>query len=389
MKVLIAPTAFKQSLSPMQAAQAIERGLERALPEAELRLFPIADGGNGTLEAWLSQGGERQSLRVHDPLMRPIEAAYGMLPDGKTAIIEMALASGLELLKRNELNPLLASSFGTGELLQAALERGARRFIIGMGGSATVDGGAGALAALGIRFLDVEGRVIEQGGGTLHKIDKIDASSLDARWQDCDIIIASDVENPLLGAEGAAAVFGPQKGASPDDVQVLENSLAHFAAKLAETGREIRHLAGTGAAGGLSAGLLAFLGGRIESGIDLLLQYNHFEKQLGEIDLIITGEGQMDEQTLYGKGAIGLARLAKERGIPVIALVGGLNVGDSILHEAGVTAAFSIVDKPMALEKAIANAEGLLEAAALRLGYVLGIQPLNAKAQRQGGTKEK
>jgi glycerate kinase len=370
MKILIAPTAFKHSLSPLQAAKAIERGLRRALPDAELRLFPIADGGNGTLESWLAQGGERHEIQVHDPLMRPIKAAYGLLPD-KTAIIEMALASGLELLQKQELNPLIASTYGTGELLQAALEQGARRFIIGMGGSATVDGGAGALMALGIRFLDAKGQAIEQGGGSLEKIASIDASQLDSRWKDCEILIASDVQNPLLGAEGAAAVFGPQKGASPEDVNTLERNLSHFAEKLAQTGREIRHLAGTGAAGGLAAGLLAFLDGRIESGIDLLLEYNHFEQHLGEIDLIITGEGQMDEQSLYGKGAIGLARIAKERGIPVIALVGGLNIADTLLHEAGITAAFSIVNKPMDLEKALANAESLMESAALRLGYLL------------------
>jgi glycerate kinase len=370
MKILIAPTAFKHSLSPLQAAKAIERGLHRALPDAELRLFPIADGGNGTLESWLAQGGERHEIQVQDPLMRPIKAAYGLLPD-KTAIIEMALASGLELVQKQELNPLVASTYGTGELLQAALEQGARRFIIGMGGSATVDGGAGALMALGIRFLDAKGQAIEQGGGSLEKIASIDDSQLDSRWKDCEILIASDVQNPLLGAEGAAAVFGPQKGASPEDVNTLEQNLSHLAEKLAETGREIRHLSGTGAAGGLAAGLLAFLGGRIESGIDLLLEYNHFEQHLAEIDLILTGEGQMDEQSLYGKGAIGLARLAKERGIPVIALVGGLNVADTLLHEAGITAAFSIVNKPMVLEKALTNAESLMESAALRLGYVL------------------
>jgi glycerate kinase len=370
MKILIAPTAFKHSLSPLQAAKAIERGLRQALPDAELRLFPIADGGNGTLESWLAQGGQRHELSVHDPLMRPMKAAYGLLPD-KTAIIEMALASGLELLQKKELKPVVASTYGTGELLQAALEQGSRRFIIGMGGSATVDGGAGALMALGIRFLDAKGQVISQGGGSLEKIASIDVSQLDSRWKDCEIVIASDVQNPLLGAEGAAAVFGPQKGASPKELAVLEQNLSHFAEKLAETGREIRHLAGTGAAGGLAAGLLAFLGGRIESGIDLLLEYNHFEQHLAEIDLIITGEGQMDSQSLYGKGAIGLARIAKERGVPVIALVGGLNVADTVLHEAGVTAAFSIVDKPMALEKALANAESLMESAALRLGYML------------------
>lgn len=378
MNILIATGAFKHSLSAIQATEAIQRGLAEALPNANLTLLPIADGGNSTLESWLSQGGTQYKIQVNDPLMRPIEAEYGILPDGKTAIIEMALASGLELLSRKELNPLKTTSYGTGQLLQDALENGARRFIIGMGGSATVDAGSGALSALGVRLLNKSGKEIVHGGGNLTKITTIDASGLDSRWQECEIIIASDVENPLLGETGAAEIFGPQKGASQKDVKKLEENLSHFAQLIAnQHGRDIRKLQGTGAAGGLSAGLMAFLGGRIESGIDLLLEYNQFEQHLKNADLVITGEGQMDEQTVYGKGPIGVARLAKKYNVSTIALVGGLNVHDRILHEAGINAVFSIADKPMSLDDALKNAEELLERAALRIGYIINMTKHN------------
>ena len=377
MRILIAPGAFKHSLGASQAADAIERGLSQALPDATLIKLPIADGGNGTLDAWLAQGGTRYKLTVHDPLMRPIEAEYGILPDKQTAIIEMALASGIELLTTAERNPLKATTFGTGELLQDALEKGARRFIIGMGGSATVDGGSGAIRALGVKLFDSHGKEIVQGGGYLTDIATIDASGLDSRWQNCEIIIASDVENTLLGEKGAAVVFGPQKGASEADVQTLEKNLAHFAKVIAtQHGKDIREIEGTGAAGGLSAGLIAFIGGEIQSGIDLLLAYNQFEYELKQADLVITGEGQMDEQTVYGKGPIGVARLARQHGIVTIALVGGLNVHDSVLHDAGINAVFSIVDKPMSLDDALKNADELLQRAALRTGYMLQLNKI-------------
>lgn len=372
MRILIAPGAFKHSLGAGQASEAIERGLQHALPDAILIKLPIADGGNGTLDAWLAQGGERVHLTVHDPLMRPVQAEYGILPDGRTAVIEMAIASGIELLTTAERNPLQATTYGTGELLQHALEQGARRFIIGMGGSATVDGGSGAIRVLGVQLLDAQGNDIAHGGGHLTEIATIDASNLDARWAECEIVIASDVENKLLGDTGASAVFGPQKGASDEDILTLEENLAHFAQLIAEQhSTDIRDVVGTGAAGGLSAGLMAFIGGEIRSGIDLLFEYNHFEDTLKTANMVITGEGQMDEQTVYGKGPIGVARLAQAHSIPVIALVGGLNVHDSILHDAGVTSVFSIIDKPMSLDDALTHADALLERSALRVGYLL------------------
>lgn len=373
--VLIAPGAFKHSLRANEAAAAIERGMRRAIPDIQTMILPIADGGNGTLDAWLALGGTRYTHTVHDPLMRPIVAEYGMLPDGKTAIIEMALASGLELIHDSEHNPLLATTFGTGELLAYALANGARRFIIGMGGSATVDGGSGALRALGVRLLGPDGAEIPHGGGNLKQCIRIDASGLDPRWKECEIIIASDVENPLLGEEGAAAVFGPQKGATPQQIPILEANLQHFSAQIhRDAGRDIAHVVGGGAAGGLAAGLLAFLDGQIASGIDLLLEQNSFTDRLKDVDLVITGEGQMDEQTIYGKGPIGIARIAKAAGVPTIALVGSLNVHEPILHEHGIQAAFSIVDQPMSLQTALENAEDLLEHAALRVGYLLALQ---------------
>ncbi len=373
MKILIAPGAFKHSLSAREAAEAIERGVRRALPDASLKLLPIADGGNGTLDAWLSQGGERVSVEVHDPLMRPVQAEYGLLPDGKTVVIEMAQASGIEHLSNKELNPMRATTHGTGELLQAALDKGGRRFIIGMGGSATVDGGAGALQALGVKLLDSDGDSVPKGGGYLRHIRKIDASGLDKRWNKCEgVIIASDVANPVLGEEGAARVFAPQKGATDKEVTILAENLKYFFSLISDTKMiNVRDVRGGGAAGGLAAGLMAFLGGQIESGIDLLLSHHEVDRWLETTALVITGEGQMDAQTIYGKGPIGMARRAQQHGVPTVALVGGLDTPDSDLHEAGIQAVLPIVTKPMSLDEAIENAPHLLERAALRLGYLL------------------
>jgi len=374
MKILIAPGAFKHSLSASQVAHTIREGFERSGLSATYHLLPIADGGNGTLDAFLANGGERITVDVLDPLMRPIQADYGLIDDGKTAVIEMATASGIELLSDDEANPLLASTYGTGQLMHHALDKGALRFIVGLGGSATVDGGMGCLRALGLKLLDAEGNDISQGGGGLADIVTVDASAIDERWQDIEIIIASDVENPTLGEKGAARVFGPQKGATPAMVETLEQNLTHcFTTIYEQIGVDVRHIEGGGAAGAFSAGLMAFLSCKIVSGIDLVLEHNHFIEHLADTTLIITGEGQMDTQTIDGKGPIGVARLAREHGVPTIALVGGLNVDDTILHEAGIQAVFSVVDKPMELQTALSNAEDLVRRAALRLGYTLQI----------------
>lgn len=375
MRIIIAPGAFKQSLSAEAVAQAIERGIGRSGLDAQVLLAPIADGGNGTLDAFLAGGGRRVTVPVEDPLGRPIEAAYGLLGDGHTAVIEMALASGLELLQGPwQLNPMLASTYGTGQLMKAALEAGVKRMIIGMGGSATVDGGAGALQALGVALTDAYGENIPRGGGNLEKLFLIDSQGLDPRWKNLEVLIASDVENPTLGDQGAAAVFGPQKGANPEQVKKLESNLSHFFTIINDQlGIDVRSVPGGGAAGAFSAGLMAFLNARIESGIDLILRHSGFVNWLPEADLVITGEGQIDSQTLGGKGPLGVARLAKEHGVPTIAIVGGLNADDKELHDAGIQAVLPIVTKPMPLEEAIANAAELVERAALRLGYMLQV----------------
>lgn len=372
MKILVAPGAFKHSLTAFEAAEAIAHGLKRSGLKADLHLMPAADGGNGTLDAFLVAGGERVTVPVYDPLMRPLQADYGLLDEGKTAVIEMALASGLELLTSEELDPFQTTTYGTGQLMQHALERGARRFIIGMGGSATVDGGAGALQALGIFFADHHGRAIPAGNAGLSSIISLHARQLDPRWQQADIIIASDVDNPAVGAEGAAAVFGTQKGAAINDIPLLESNLNHYFKQIHHWhGIDVSHTPGGGAAGALAAGLLAFLGGRIQSGVELLLEHNGFQAQLADASLVITGEGQLDLQTIHGKTPHGIARIAREHGIPTIAFAGSLNADDLILHDAGFQTVLPIMDKPMPLEVALARAAELLERAALRLGYLL------------------
>lgn len=380
MKIIIAAGALKHSLSAADAAQAVARGLRRSGLDAELVLLPIADGGNGTLDAFLTGGGDRVPVTVADPLGRPIEAAFGMR-DG-TAVVEMALASGLELLAADELDPMRAGTFGTGQLMQAALDAGARGIIVGIGGSATVDGGAGCAAALGVRLLDADGRDVPPGGGSLHLVRQIDTSGLDPRWHEVDVIIASDVDNPTLGEQGAAAVFGPQKGATLAQVDALEANLRHFFTLVAEqVGVDVRAAVGGGAAGALGAGLMAFVGGRIESGIDLILDLRGFDVYLGDTALVITSEGRMDTQTVHGKGPIGVARRAGVRGVPTVALVGGLAADDVLLHDAGLWAALPILNEPLSLDAALARAETLVEQAALRLGYLLQLRTDQAHGQ--------
>ena len=372
MKILVASGAFKQSLTAAEACAAIALGLRQSGLEAEIEQLPIADGGNGTLDAFLAGGGQRISLPVDDPLGRPILADYGLIADGETAIIEMALASGLELLEPAELNPMTATTYGTGQLMADALSQGVERVIVGLGGSATVDGGMGCLQALGVKLLDGAGRDIQAGGRGLADIVTIDADCLDARWQEVEVIIASDVENPTLGEMGAARVFGPQKGADAEMVETLERNLSHcFNLIYEQRGLDLRQAKGGGAAGAFAAGLMAFLRCEIVSGIDLVLAENRFLEKLADCSLVITGEGQIDAQTLDGKGPLGVAKLAAARGLPTIAIVGGLNIDDARLHAAGVQAAFSIVDRPMSLEEALADAPDLARRAALRLGYAL------------------
>ncbi|TVR22338.1 MAG: glycerate kinase [Anaerolineaceae bacterium] len=373
-KIIVAPGAFKHSISVLQAVSAITDGLRSAGISAELQALPIADGGNGTLDAFLVHGGERISRSARDPLGRMVTADYGLIDDGKTAIVEMAQASGLELIANESLRPMAANTFGTGQLMKDALSRGVSRLIVGMGGSATVDGALGALTALGVRFLDEQGQVVEPLPRHLPRIARVDVGDLDERWRSVEVIVAADVDNPAIGQRGAAAIFAPQKGASPSDVVELEAGLSHFFGLIAEqVGVDVREVAGAGAAGALSGGLMALLGARILSGIDLLLDHAGFESQLHNADLVITSEGRVDSQTLGGKGPLGVARIAHQRGVPSVMFVGGLGIDEALLRDHGVRAVMPIVDAPLSLDEALANGATLLERAARRLGWLLQI----------------
>jgi glycerate kinase len=324
MHILIAPNAFKNSLDATAVALAIEKGLKQSTLICTTECFPIGDGGDGTGKLIVEKcGGKFLSSIVHDPLGRPINASVGFIDDEKTAIIEMANAAGMRLLKHSELSPLRVSSFGTGEQIKFALDKGARKIVIAMGGSATVDGGCGVLSALGIRFLDAKGKSLTPIPEMLKDLDALDLSGLDQRIAQCEVIVLCDVSNPLLGEEGAAAVFGPQKGASPVDVQKLETFLTQFCeVTLKHTGQNISAIQRGGTAGGAAAGLFAFLNARLVNGIDYFLQLTDFDSALQRSDVVITGEGALDEQTLQGKGPFGVAEKAKPLGIPVIGLAG-------------------------------------------------------------------
>lgn len=369
--ILIAPTAFKGSLTPTQAADAILAGLRRSGLDATYDRLPLADGGDGTLESFLATEGRRVENETVDALMRPIRALLALFDDG-TAVIEMALASGLVLLTPDERDALRATSYGTGLLMRTALDLGARRVIVGLGGSATTDGGAGALAALGVRFLDGSGREVGHGGGALSDVVTLDASALDPRWRTTEVIYATDVENRALGEQGAAHVFAPQKGATPEQVEILEANLSHFFGMVAaQMGVDVRDLPGGGAAGAMAAGLLAFLGGRIASGVDLILEHHCIDERLRSADLVITGEGKLDSQTMDGKAPLGIARRAATAGVRTVALVGAFEGDAGASHESGFWSVLPTTPRPMPVEAAMADGARLLEDAALRLGYLL------------------
>ncbi|HEY0668018.1 MAG TPA: glycerate kinase [Sphingobacteriaceae bacterium] len=324
MHILIAPNAFKGSLTAKQASECIENGLRQSKLKFTCDQFPIADGGDGTGSLLIEKlGGTIVQVKVHDPLGREIQSSFGLIDNGKTAVIEMADASGIRLLTTRELNPLKVNTFGTGELIKAALDKGVTKIIIALGGSATVDGGAGILAALGIRFLDSGNKVLEATPANLVNLADIDVSGIDQRVLTCELIVLCDVENKLTGNNGAASVFGPQKGASPEDVKVLDSVLlkmAYLASHI--TGKDMNAVVHGGAAGGTAAGLYAFFNTRLEKGADYFLELTGFAERLEKADVVITGEGSIDEQTLSGKGPFAVAFMAKAKEIPVIGLAG-------------------------------------------------------------------
>lgn len=366
MKIVIAPDSFKGSLSAKKAAIAIERGIKRAFPESATDIIPMADGGEGTMECLVdATGGRFVQATVKDPLGRDIESGFGILGDGTTCVIEMAMSSGLYLIASHERNPLATTTYGFGQLIAKALDLGCRKFILGIGGSATNDGGAGMLRALGVQLLDRDGQPVGYGGGSLDAIVEIRTAELDRRIAESEFIVACDVNNPFVGSDGASAVFGPQKGATPEMVGRLERGMRHFADLIASTqGIAIHDIPGTGAAGGVSGAILAFLDGKLESGVSIISRLMNLESAVQDADLVITGEGQTDFQTAQGKAPYGVAQIARKYDVPVIILTGSIGAGIESLYERGVTAVVSIVNRPMTLGEAMSEAESLLEAAA-------------------------
>jgi glycerate kinase len=373
MRVLVSPQEFKGSLTAKEAAEAIAEGLRRALPDAELDIVPMADGGPGIVQAILSaRAGQEATCQAQDPLGRPVTAVWGLLEEGPTAVIEMAAASGLVLLKSEERDPRRTSTYGTGQIIQAALDADCRRLIIGVGGSATNDGGAGMAQALGARLLDEKGRDLPPGGTALRHLDRIDVSGLDPRIADSHVLVACDVTNPLCGPLGASMVYGPQKGATPEMIEELDAALAHYAQVIRrDLGVDIISLPGAGAAGGIAGGLVAFLNAEIRPGAELVAQIVGLRERLRRADIVFTGEGRLDAQTPFGKTVATVARLAKEQGRPVVALAGSIDEGYPALRREGIDAALAITPGPLSLAEAQADAARLLADAAEQAARLL------------------
>lgn len=363
MKIIIAPDSYKESLTAMEVAEAIEAGFKKIFSDAEYIKLPMADGGEGTVQSLVdATDGSIVTCDVTGPLGQPVEGFFGLMGDDSTAIIEMAAASGLHLVEPEQRNPLVTTTFGTGELVKAALDRGVKHIIVGIGGSATNDGGIGMAQALGARLLDSEGRELGFGGGELSRLASIDLSDLDARLADIKLEVACDVDNPLCGPKGASHVFGPQKGATPEMVATLDANLAHYADIIKTTnGRDVVNTAGAGAAGGLGAALLGLFDASLRPGIQIVMDAVNLSDVVKDADLVITGEGRIDSQTIHGKTPIGVARTAKQYDIPVIAIAGSTAKDCAVVHEHGIDAAYSVVlgatDLPTALKEAAFNVE--------------------------------
>lgn len=374
-RIIAAPDSFKGSLTAGEVADAMEAGINRFDNSIKVVKVPMADGGEGTAKSMVdATGGRLISVTVKGPMGNEVEAFYGILGDGMTAVIEMAAASGLPLVKPDERNPLIATTYGTGELIKHALDMGCRSIIIGIGGSATNDGGAGAMQALGVRFLDDTGNDIGFGGGSLDRLYKIDINNLDSRIKDTQITVACDVDNPLCGTNGASRIFGPQKGADSAMVEELDRNLSHYADIIENTlGVNIKDAPGAGAAGGLGGGLMAFLGATLKKGVDIVIETVILENKIKDADLVITGEGMMDYQTIYGKTPFGVAKAAEKYGIPVVAICGSIGKGSEVLYDNGFTSIFSIIDKPMSIDEAIEKSSELIQNCSERVVRALSI----------------
>ena len=392
MKFVIAPQAFKGSISALDVAAAMRRGVLHMLPDAEVVTVPVADGGDGTLETLVEgSGGTIRTSKVRGPLGETIEAEWGAMGDRTTAVVEMARTSGLALLPVDGRDPLNATTFGLGEAIRDALDAGFRRFIVGIGGSATNDAGAGMAQALGVHLLDRMGLELPFGGAALAKLDRIDPSGLDQRARESQFLVASDVNNPLTGPEGASAIYGPQKGATPEMVRELDTALLHFAGVARrDLGADVNDVPGAGAAGGLGAGLIAFLGAQLMPGVDIVLETVGLEAMLEGADLVITGEGCLDHQTVYNKAPIGVAAMAGRRGVPVIAVAGSLGEGCTEVHDHGIDAAMAITCEPMGLDEASSRAGELVEAATeqalrfMRVGAAVFGHPPDSSLRSEG-----
>ena len=363
MKIVIAPQAFKGSISAMEVSKAIQEGVINVFPDSEIILCPVADGGDGTLETLVeSTGGSINETTVTGPIGSPVRALWGAMGDQKTAVIEMARTSGLALLTLDERDPLNATTFGLGEIILSALDAGFRDFIIGIGGSATNDAGAGMAQALGIRLLDKTDTEIPVGGAALQNLRTIDISKLDNRILNSDFQVACDVNNPLTGPEGAAAIYGPQKGASKQQIDILDKALSNLSSIIKkDIGKEVSEIPGAGAAGGLGAGIMAFMDGNLRTGVDIVLDKVGLDSLLDSADLVITGEGGLDFQTVYDKAPIGVAKMAQKKKIPTIAISGMLGKDFHVVHAHGIEAAVSLTNGPMSLEEASDNAYNLIK----------------------------
>ena len=375
MRILVAPDSYKGSVSAIGVAAAVERGIHAVFPDAQVQKVPIADGGEGTVEALVAAtGGRLIRTTVPGPLGEPVQACWGVLGDGETAVIEMAAASGLPLVPKDRRDPRITSTAGTGALMKAALDQGLHKLVIGIGGSATTDGGTGMARALGARFLDAQGRPLPEGGAALAALATIDLAGLDPRLATAEMMVACDVDNPLTGPRGASAVYGPQKGATPEMVQELDLALGVLAEVATRTtGRAIAALPGAGAAGGLGAGLLWFTPARLRPGVEIVLEATGFEALVEGADLVITGEGRTDAQTAMGKAPVGVAAVAQRHGVPVVCLSGGLAVGADEVLRHGIGALASIVPQAMSLEECMSNGADLIEAGAARVCRLLKI----------------
>lgn len=379
MKFVLAPDSFKESMSAKTAAFAMKKGIMKVFPEAECVIVPMADGGEGTLESLVSATeGEIIKTDVIGPLGKKVTAEYGLLGDSETAVIEMASASGLQLIKPEDRNPLHTTSYGTGQLIKHALDKGVNRILIGIGGSATNDGGVGMLQALGVSFKDKDGEELVFGGGALKHLHTIDMSGLDERIHNVQIDVACDVNNPLIGPTGASAIFGPQKGATRDMVTILDHNLTHYAKVIKEQlGEDIAFVAGAGAAGGMGAGLLAFLSARLKKGIDLVIEYTRLEEYVKDADFVFTGEGSIDGQTLYGKTPYGVATVAKKYSVPVIAFAGKIGNDIDALYENGFNAIVGILKEVTSLKESLESGESNLAFATENVCRILKINRID------------